>query len=158
MAELERGRDRAAIHRVAPPRDPVMETSLVEAPLRPVAGRLAVRELRPHVMDGVPSPGWRRAAAAGSWTASVHALPLLRVHEVAAAPLHRVRPVLALGDDGLAPEAAREVEFLHQIGDERHAAAFGDVPEEVERFLLDRPPPRPARRAVSLYRLPPRPA
>ena len=47
MAELERGRDRAAIHRVAPPRDPVMQTSLVDFPLRAVPGRLAVRELRP---------------------------------------------------------------------------------------------------------------
>ena len=35
----------------------------------------------------------------------------------------------------LAPEAAREAEFLHQIGNERDAAAFGDVPE-VERLLL----------------------
>ena len=59
----------------------------------------------------------------------MHALPLLRVHEVAAAPLHRVRPVLALGDDGLAPEAAREVEPPDQVGDERHAAALRDVPE-----------------------------
>ena len=63
------------------------------------------------------------------------ALPLLRVDEVAAAPLHRVGPVLAPGDDGLAPEAARETEPSDQVGDEGHAAAFGDVPEEVERSI-----------------------